>query len=47
MVVLVVVVVVVKAMLLCTRRVFFFGEVPVVSMGQRYQKNALNPLMAI
>ena len=44
--VVVVVVVVVVVMLLCTRRVFF-GGVPVVARGQRHQKNALNPLMAI
>ena len=25
----------------------FFGGVPVVARGQRHQKNALNPLMAI
>ena len=25
----------------------FFGGVPVVARGQRYQKNALNPLVAI
>ena len=33
----VVVVVVVKVMLLCTRHIFF-GGVPVVATGQRYQK---------